>query len=153
MRDGRPGIVNTTTTTKQEPAPFGALLVRVRVAAGLTQEQLAARAGLSPAAITDIRDFNQYAIAMHRRAYRMWRNEDVPRETAFQIRSSRREIRDDETESVAMKAQLSGNQVFPGSSRGLRDCVSIRVHLYQLAARNHFLQPTGELLSLIAMQP
>jgi predicted ATPase/DNA-binding XRE family transcriptional regulator len=39
-------------TTKPEPAPFGALLLRSRAAAGLTQEQLAARAGLSPAAIS-----------------------------------------------------------------------------------------------------
>ena len=45
-------MVNTTRTAKQEPAPFGALLLRMRAAAGLTQEQLAARAGLSPAAIT-----------------------------------------------------------------------------------------------------
>jgi transcriptional regulator with XRE-family HTH domain len=44
--------VNTLRTAKQEPAPFGALLLRMRAAAGLTQEQLAARAGLSPAAIT-----------------------------------------------------------------------------------------------------
>jgi transcriptional regulator with XRE-family HTH domain len=44
--------VNTTNTAKQEPVPFGALLLRLRAAAGLTQEQLAARAGLSPAAIT-----------------------------------------------------------------------------------------------------
>ncbi|HEV2457272.1 MAG TPA: helix-turn-helix transcriptional regulator, partial [Ktedonobacterales bacterium] len=33
------------------PAPFGALLIRFRAAAGLTQEQLAARAGLSRNAI------------------------------------------------------------------------------------------------------
>ena len=44
-------MANTTNTVTQEPAPFGALLVRLRSAAGLTQEQLAARAGLSPAAI------------------------------------------------------------------------------------------------------
>ncbi len=37
---------------KQEPAPFGALLLRLRAAAGLTQEQLAARASLSPGAIS-----------------------------------------------------------------------------------------------------
>jgi predicted ATPase/DNA-binding CsgD family transcriptional regulator/DNA-binding XRE family transcriptional regulator len=36
---------------KREPAPFGALLLRYRAASGLTQEQLAARAGLSPDAI------------------------------------------------------------------------------------------------------
>src|SRR5262249_29220224 len=34
-----------------EPAPFGALLLRFRAAAGFTQEQLAARAGLSPNAV------------------------------------------------------------------------------------------------------
>jgi predicted ATPase/DNA-binding CsgD family transcriptional regulator/DNA-binding XRE family transcriptional regulator len=39
-------------TAKQKPAPFGALLLRLRAAAGLTQEQLAARAGLSPAGIS-----------------------------------------------------------------------------------------------------
>ena len=39
-------------TAKQEPVPFGALLLRLRAAAGLTQEQLAERAGLSPAAIS-----------------------------------------------------------------------------------------------------
>src|SRR6478672_6458105 len=37
---------------KQDPAPFGALLLRLRASAGLTQEQLAARAGLSPASIS-----------------------------------------------------------------------------------------------------
>src|SRR2546423_6920963 len=37
---------------KQDPAPFGALLVRLRAAPGLTQEQLAARAGLSPAGVS-----------------------------------------------------------------------------------------------------
>ena len=45
-------MANTTKTVTQEPAPFGALLLRLRAAAGLTQEELAARAGLSPAAIT-----------------------------------------------------------------------------------------------------
>ncbi len=45
-------MANTTTVVTQESAPFGALLVRFRAAAGLTQEELAARAGLSPAAIT-----------------------------------------------------------------------------------------------------
>src|SRR4051794_12442011 len=39
-------------TPKQEVAPFGALLLRLRAAAGLTQEQLAARAGLGAAAIS-----------------------------------------------------------------------------------------------------
>jgi predicted ATPase/DNA-binding XRE family transcriptional regulator len=37
--------------TNADPGPFGALLLRLRAAAGLTQEQLAARAGLSPKAI------------------------------------------------------------------------------------------------------
>src|SRR5258706_155752 len=45
-------MANTANTAKQEPAPFGVLLLRLRAAAGLTQEQLAARAGLSPAAIS-----------------------------------------------------------------------------------------------------
>lgn len=45
-------MANTTNTGRQEPAPFGALLLRLRAAAGLTQEQLAARASLSPAAIS-----------------------------------------------------------------------------------------------------
>jgi predicted ATPase/DNA-binding CsgD family transcriptional regulator/DNA-binding XRE family transcriptional regulator len=39
-------------TVKQEPTPFGALLLRLRAAASLTQEQLAARAGLSSNAIS-----------------------------------------------------------------------------------------------------
>src|SRR5262245_59870142 len=43
---------NSANTARQEPAPFGALLLRLRVAAGLTQEQLAARSGLSPNAIS-----------------------------------------------------------------------------------------------------
>src|SRR6266536_861195 len=45
----RPAMANTA---KHEPAPFGALLLRLRAAAGLTQEELAARAGLSPDAIS-----------------------------------------------------------------------------------------------------
>src|SRR5258707_2323278 len=43
---------NTVHAAKLERAPFGALLLRLRAAAGLTQEQLAARAGLSPDAIS-----------------------------------------------------------------------------------------------------
>src|SRR5260221_6108353 len=43
---------NSANTAKQEPAPFGALLLRLRAAAGLTQEQLAARAGLSSNALS-----------------------------------------------------------------------------------------------------
>ena len=43
---------NTTPSAIQELAPFGELLARLRAPAGLTQEQLAARAGLSNAAIT-----------------------------------------------------------------------------------------------------
>src|SRR5215831_4010403 len=43
--DGGPAMTNA------DPGPFGALLLRLRAAAGLTQEQLAARAGLSPKAI------------------------------------------------------------------------------------------------------
>jgi predicted ATPase/DNA-binding CsgD family transcriptional regulator/transcriptional regulator with XRE-family HTH domain len=42
---------NTANTAKRKPAPFGVLLLRLRAAAGLTQEQLAARASLSPNAI------------------------------------------------------------------------------------------------------
>ena len=45
-------MANTANTAKQKPASFGTLLLRLRAAAGLTQEQLAARAGLSPAAIS-----------------------------------------------------------------------------------------------------
>src|SRR5260370_21798866 len=44
-----PAMVNTE---KRESAPFGTLLLRLRAAAGLTQEQLAQRADLSPAAIS-----------------------------------------------------------------------------------------------------
>ncbi len=47
--ENTPNIVNTA---KLERAPFGALLLRLRAAAGLTQEQLAVRAGLSPNAIS-----------------------------------------------------------------------------------------------------
>ena len=39
-------------TAKQNPTPFGALLLRLRAAAGLTQQELASRAGLSTAAIS-----------------------------------------------------------------------------------------------------
>src|SRR5438270_412756 len=39
-------------TAKHKLAPFGALLLRLRAAAGLTQEELATRAGLSAAAIS-----------------------------------------------------------------------------------------------------
>ena len=45
-------MTNSTKTATRELAPFGELLVRLRTAAGLTQEQLAAQAGLSTAAIT-----------------------------------------------------------------------------------------------------
>jgi predicted ATPase/DNA-binding CsgD family transcriptional regulator len=45
-------MANTTNTARQAPTPFGALLLHLRAAAGLTQEQLAARAGLSPNAIS-----------------------------------------------------------------------------------------------------
>jgi predicted ATPase/DNA-binding CsgD family transcriptional regulator/DNA-binding XRE family transcriptional regulator len=44
--------VNTVHAAKLERTPFGALLLRLRAAAGLTQEQLALRAGLSPDAIS-----------------------------------------------------------------------------------------------------
>jgi predicted ATPase/DNA-binding CsgD family transcriptional regulator/DNA-binding XRE family transcriptional regulator len=47
-----PNTVHTVYAAKLERAPFGALLLRLRAAAGLTQEQLAARAGLSPNAIS-----------------------------------------------------------------------------------------------------
>ncbi len=47
-----PAMTNSTKTATRELAPFGELLVRLRAAAGLTQEQLAAQAGLSTAAIT-----------------------------------------------------------------------------------------------------
>jgi predicted ATPase/DNA-binding CsgD family transcriptional regulator/DNA-binding XRE family transcriptional regulator len=43
---------NTANMAKQEPMQFGALLLRLRAAVGLTQEQLAARAGLSSNAIS-----------------------------------------------------------------------------------------------------
>src|SRR5258708_191272 len=43
---------NTVHAAKLERAPFGTLLLRLRAAAGLTQEQLALRAGLSPDAIS-----------------------------------------------------------------------------------------------------
>ena len=40
--------------TNQDPASFGSLLRRERLAAGLTQEALAERAGLSPKAVSDL---------------------------------------------------------------------------------------------------
>ena len=46
-------MANTTRVVTQEAAPFGALLRRLRAAAGLTREEVAARAGLSPAAVVD----------------------------------------------------------------------------------------------------
>ena len=45
-------MANSANTAEREPVPFGTLLLRLRAAAGLTQEQLAARAGLSPNAIS-----------------------------------------------------------------------------------------------------
>src|SRR5262249_31476811 len=46
-----PCSVGEPAMTNADPGPFGALLLRLRAAAGLPQEQLAARAGLSPKAI------------------------------------------------------------------------------------------------------
>ena len=46
--------VNTTVARPVEGAPFGARLRRHRLAAGLTQEQLAARAGLSARGVQDL---------------------------------------------------------------------------------------------------
>ena len=40
--------------TSGDPRSFGALLKRNRLAAGLTQEALAERAGLSPKAVSDL---------------------------------------------------------------------------------------------------
>src|SRR6266702_4350997 len=39
---------------RQEPSPFGTLLAHYRAAAGLTQEELAERAGLSRRGISDL---------------------------------------------------------------------------------------------------
>ena len=50
--ENTPNTVHAVHAAKLEPAPFGALLLRLRAAAGLTQEQLALRAGLSPDAIS-----------------------------------------------------------------------------------------------------
>src|SRR5262249_33505204 len=46
-----PCPVGEPAMTHADPGPFGDLLFRLRAAAGLTQEQLAARAGISPKAI------------------------------------------------------------------------------------------------------
>src|SRR4051812_1686643 len=84
---------------------------------------------LSLAAIANVGDFDQHLIAMHGRADRVWRNKNIACQSSFQVRRSRSKIRNDETESVAMKAELSGDQIFTGSSGSLRNCVSVRIHL------------------------
>src|SRR6266542_5383788 len=55
-RHGAPVSVSSSTseTAARRPAPFGALLRRYRVAAGLTQEALAEQAGLSVRGLSDL---------------------------------------------------------------------------------------------------
>src|SRR3954447_3723385 len=85
---------------------------------------------LSLAAIAHVGDFGQHLIAMHRRADRVWRNKNVAGEPSFQVRRSRSKIRNHEAESITVKAEFSGDQIFTGSGGSLRNCVSVRIHLY-----------------------
>ena len=104
------------------------------------------------AGVANVDDFDQHLIAMHGRADRVWRNKNIAGEFPFEVGRSRSKIWNNEAESISMKAQFSGDQIFTSSSGSLRNCVSVRIHFYQLAGGNHFLQSPGKLFSLIAMQ-
>src|SRR5439155_13564535 len=53
-RAGRNGRVSTAQTAAETALAFGTLLRRHRIAAGLTQEELAERAGISQRSISDM---------------------------------------------------------------------------------------------------
>ena len=55
-----------------------------------------------PAVVPNIRDFNQYLVAMHGRVNRVRRNKNVTGNSTLQIRRSGRKIRNDEAESITM---------------------------------------------------
>src|SRR5579863_4861010 len=107
-------------------------------------------ATFSAAVGADRADLHQHAVAVHCRAYRGWRNENIPREQRFKVRVEGSGIGSDKTVAVAVHAQFSYQNVLAGS--GLRNRVAIRVDLNQLATVNQALQARGEFLTRRTMQ-
>src|SRR5438874_2109665 len=70
-----------------------------------------------------VRNFHEHAVPVHSRTDRVRRNENVSRKASLQIRRGRSEVRDHKSESIAVKRELSRNEVFSG--RGLRNRIPV----------------------------
>ena len=93
----------------------------------------------------------QHAVPMHCRTDSGWGNENISGELGLQAWVEGSGIGSDKPVAVAMHAQLSDQNVF--ARGGLRNCVTVRVDLNQLAAAHKTLQAIGEFVACVAMKP
>src|SRR5215813_9519103 len=110
----------------------------------------AQNASFTATVVADRAHLDQDAIAVHCGADSVRRNEDVRGNARLEVRRSSREIRDDESEPIAMQAQLASNQIL--SRRSMRNRVVVRINLCEFAARDQLLQSPGELFARVSMQ-
>ena len=85
-------------------------------------------AAFGAAVRTNIPDFNQHPVAVHGRAHRWRRNENISRQPRLQAFLERTGFGDDKTEAVAMHAQPADGKVLASSGLGNGIAVGIYLH-------------------------
>lgn len=117
---------------------------------GMSAHHRPHNAAFSAAIGTNCHNVDQHAIAMHRVANRVGRDEDIPGQARFKRRTQRTRVGDDEAEAVAMHAEASDNKILV--CRGLGQSVAVRIDLNQFAGSDQLLKMPVELSAGLAMQ-
>ena len=109
---------------------------------GWARESGAKDAAFGTAIGTDGGDFDQNAVAVHRGADGVRRDEDIASQAGFQTSVERSGFGNREAEAVAMHGQPADQQV--ASLGGLRNSVALGVDLQQFAFADECVQTVRE---------
>ena len=99
-------------------------------------------AAFGAAVRTNIPDFNQHPVAVHGRAHRWRRNENISRQPRLQAFLERTGFGDDKTEAVAMHAQPADGEVL--ASSGLGNGIAVGIYLALTDPDYQLLQALGK---------
>ncbi len=98
---------------------------------------------------TNVANFHDDAIAMHRRSHRWGRNKNVSHQARFQAFVERVGFRNDEAEAIAVHAQTAHGHVLAGGS--LRNRVTVRTDLLKLTRGHQLFEAFEQLAAGVSM--
>ena len=117
---------------------------------GVSASEHAENAAFRPAIVAQGGDFDQHAVAVHGRADRRGRNEDIAREHSLQTRIQRLGVGNYKAIAVAVHGEAANHHVLAGC--GLRGSVAVGINLDQLSASYQLAQALGEFPAILSVQ-